>query len=60
MGVVVTVDIRGAELSTAVLRAIRPPERVDTMMAFHADLANPHTLWATAQCVFDQGQGASS
>jgi glyoxylase-like metal-dependent hydrolase (beta-lactamase superfamily II) len=33
---------------------------VDKMMAMHGDLGNPYTLWAAAQAVFEQGQGASS
>jgi len=36
-----------------------PQELVDRMMALHGDLGNPHTLWITAQSVFQQGQGAS-
>jgi hypothetical protein len=37
-----------------------PQELVDKMMALHGDLGNPHTLWITAQSVFQQGQGPSS
>ena len=29
------------------------------MMALHGDLGNPYTLWAAAQGVFAQGQGAA-
>jgi hypothetical protein len=32
---------------------------VDTMMALHGDLGNPHTLWTAAESVFAQGRGAS-
>ena len=31
-----------------------PQELVDRMMALHGDLGNPHTLWITAQSVFQQ------
>ena len=30
------------------------------MMAVHGDPGSPYTLWAVAQAVFEQGQGASS
>jgi glyoxylase-like metal-dependent hydrolase (beta-lactamase superfamily II) len=37
-----------------------PQELVDKMMALHGGLGNPHTLWITAQSIFQQGQGPPS
>jgi len=47
------------DFSQALSHSHTAQELVDTMMDLHGDLANPYTLWTSAQAVVEQGQAPS-